>query len=184
MEKGKITKFADIPPYTKSGSYRINVGWDFLEEHLRHWSDTLIPGGGLELDPDFQRAHVWTLDKQIAYVEYILRDGKSSRVIYWNCSSWMKRFDTPIQLVDGKQRLEAVRRFLGNELKAFGSYFKEFEDSLRRVGPDFIFEMNDLRTLAEVLQWYLDLNTGGVVHTNEEIEKVKTLLEKEKLTSK
>jgi hypothetical protein len=40
--------------------------------------------------------------------------------------------------------------------------------------------VNDLKTKAEVLQWYLDINSGGVVHTETELEKVKRLLTKEK----
>jgi hypothetical protein len=40
----------------------------------------------------------------------------------------------------------------------------------------FDFIVNDLRTRKEVLQWYLDLNTGGTIHTSDEIEKVKRLL--------
>jgi len=39
--------------------------------------------------------------------------------------------------------------------------------------------VNDLQTRAEVLQWYIDFNSGGVVHTAEEIARVKALLEKE-----
>lgn len=40
--------------------------------------------------------------------------------------------------------------------------------------------MNDLDTQAEVLQWYLDINSGGVVHTEAELDKVRWLLEVEK----
>ena len=36
-----------------------------------------------------------------------------------------------------------------------------------------------LKTRKEVLQWYLDFNTGGVIHTDKEINKVKDLLRKE-----
>jgi hypothetical protein len=40
--------------------------------------------------------------------------------------------------------------------------------------------VNDLKTREEVLQWYLDLNSGGVVHTEEELNRVREMLEKEK----
>lgn len=67
-----------------------------------------------------------------------------------------------------------------NELIIFGNTrFSDFTDTLRMTGPDFIFYVNNLQKRAEVLQWYLDLNTGGVVHTDEEIEKVQRLLEQE-----
>lgn len=171
------TRFRDIPQFTRAASYQVNVGWDFVEHTLEHWNENNM----LELDPDFQRAHVWTQEKQESYVEFILRGGHSSKLIQFNCSSWMKGFDTPVELVDGKQRLEAARKFMRNELVVFGNCrFSDFTDRLRITTADFIFCVNDLSTRAEVLQWYLDLNAGGVVHTDEEIEKVRRLLKKEK----
>lgn len=84
--------------------------------------------------------------------------------------------------VDGLQRLIALRRFLNNELKVFGFLLKDFEDKdnmLRRIGL-LRFNINNLQTREEVLQWYLDFNTGGTVHSQEEIDRVKKLLEEEK----
>lgn len=174
----KITRFRDIPQFTRTGNYQVNVGWAYLEEQL----DQLGKYGGLDLDPDFQRAHVWDRTKQERYVEFVLRGGKSSRTLYFNCKGWMtSSIRHPVQLVDGKQRLEAVRAFLRNEIQVFGSYYHEYEDRLRAMGhADFVFVVNDLNTRAEVLQWYLDLNSGGVIHTEDELEKVRKLLEEEK----
>jgi hypothetical protein len=70
--------------------------------------------------------------------------------------------------------------FLWGEFKVFESFYGEFTDTPRLMQGRFHFHINDLRTRAEVLQWYLDLNTGGTVHSDEEIEKVKKLLEREK----
>jgi len=36
-----------------------------------------------------------------------------------------------------------------------------------------------LQTHAEVLQWYIDINSGCVIHTTEEIQKVKDMLAEE-----
>jgi len=44
---------------------------------------------------------------------------------------------------------------------------------------DMRININDLPTRKDVLQWYLQMNTGGTVHTEEEINRVKMLLEKE-----
>ena len=44
---------------------------------------------------------------------------------------------------------------------------------------DLLFNVNNLKTKAEVLVWYIEFNTGGTVHTEEEINKVKMLLENE-----
>lgn len=38
------------------------------------------------------------------------------------------------------------------------------------------FHINDLATRAECLQWYLDLNTGGTVHSATELDMVAELM--------
>lgn len=173
-----MPKFSDIPQFTRSAGYVVNVSWSYLEHHLTHLHR---PGMGspLILDPDFQRAHVWNDEKRIRYVEFILRGGQSSRDVYLNCSTWMTTYKTPLVLVDGKQRIEAVRRFMNNQVPAFGHLYKEYEDKLKITGPDFMFHVNNLKTRREVLQWYLDINSGGVIHTEKELAKVKRLLELE-----
>ena len=166
--------FSQIKPFISCGHYQVNVGWDYLEKQLSGYFEQ-----GLNIDPDFQRAHVWNEQQQTAYVEFVLRRGDSSRTLLFNCPGWHAgKTDGEFVLVDGKQRLESVRKFLRNELKAFGHTYQQYGDKLYRAGrPDFIFQVNDLETRAEVLQWYLQLNAGGVVHTKEEIKHVQDLLE-------
>lgn len=169
--------FSEIKPYISCGRYTVNIGWDYLEETIERYTEY-----GLDMDPDFQRGHVWNESQQIAYVEFVLRRGASSRTILFNCPGWHEgRTDGEFVLVDGKQRIEAVRKFLRNELKAFGNLYNEYSDKLYRAGrPDFVFQVNDLPTRAEVLQWYLQLNAGGVVHTDGELARVRDILDSEK----
>lgn len=168
-------KFADIPQFTRAASYRVNVGWDYLRDWLAHNEPDQ------DLDPDFQRGHVWNTEKRRRYVEYILRGGQSSRDIYFNHPNWMGSYEGTLELVDGKQRMTAVLLFLENKLAIFGgNKIKDFTDKMRISGPDFVVHVNSLKTRAEVLQWYLDLNDGGVVHTKSELDKVRALLAAEK----
>ena len=82
--------------------------------------------------------------------------------------------------VDGLQRITAIQRFMNNEIKAFDTYYKDFEDKLPR-DLDMIVNVNNLKTRKEVLQWYIEMNNGGTPHTKEEINRVKILLETEKI---
>jgi len=174
--------FNDIPQFTRGASYRVNVGWDYLEEWITQQQEKGISRNIaiLNLDPDFQRGYVWTDLQKTRYIEYILRGGLSGRDLYFNCVGWMNGFSGPYVIVDGKQRLDAVRGFLRGEVRAFDRVFSEFEGKLRMTGPGFVVNINDLKTCKEVLTWYLDLNSGGTVHTDEELNRVKALLEKAK----
>ena len=174
-------KVTDINRYYRSPN-TTTVTWAYLENTLAGYADTCgLPGClGLNLDPDFQRGHVWTEDKQIAFVEFCLREGQYSRTILFNHPGWNDDYAGEMVLVDGKQRLEAVRKFMRNELPIFGgNRLNDFDDPrrlLRTNGAHLLFGINTLQTRREILEWYLQINTGGVVHTAEEIAKVERML--------
>lgn len=167
--------YQSLPRFTRNPSYRINVDWHYLESTISHWSnDNLCP---IDLNPDFQRDYVWTLEQQIKYVEYALKGGSSGREIYFNCVGWQTTFKGPFVIVDGKQRLHAVREFLANKIPVFGDYYHKDIEGRLPTTAFFYFSINDLPTRKEVLQWYLEMNTGGTIHTQKEIDKVKQMVE-------
>lgn len=172
----KYTKFKDVPKITIA-NYQIDVSWDYLKSNLQGYKETY----NLDLKPDFQREHVWTEKQQIAYVEWALRGGKTGINILFNCAGWNRSGSmNDMVLVDGLQRITAAMRFLNNEIPVFGTLYDDYEDAFNWMATRFRFYINDLETREEVLQWYLDINTGGTDHTSEEIEKVHDLLKKEK----
>jgi hypothetical protein len=167
-----MAKFEDIKQMSKS-HYNVHISWNYLEEQLASYSERKITK--FDLNPDFQRGHVWTTAQQIAYVEFIIRGGESGQDIYFNCPGWMNDYRGPMELIDGLQRITAVLAFLHNEIPAFGAFFSEYEDKRFIYRLHFNFHVGNLSTRAEVLQWYLDLNSG-VAHTNDEIKRVEQLL--------
>ena len=169
-------KFQDIPKLYQA-NYKINMPWNYMGD----WLERIGSDYGLELEPSFQRGHCWTEEKRIAYVEYVLAGGPSAREIQWNCYGWgtLRDVQGPMVLVDGLQRLTSVRMFLDNKLKAYGHLFKEFEDKMSWSEHWFLFFVNNLPTRKHVLEWYIQLNAGGVVHTASEIDKVREMLEQE-----
>jgi len=170
--------YRDIKPFTRSSRYSVDMPWGSLENWLEDCKETC----SLELDPEFQRAHVWDDRKRSRFVEYMLRQGHSSKDIYFNCPNYVGGGGPTgvMQLVDGKQRLDAVRKWMRSEVPAFGILRKDMEGTMRTLsGPGFKIHVNDLQTHREVLQWYLDLNEGGVAHTEDELNKVRLLLLKE-----
>ena len=175
----KYTKFRDIPQFTSDGSYQVNYPITSLVNYIEEEVKTM----GLQLNPDFQRGHVWTEEQQIAWLEYHFRGGKSGNTIYLNDPFWHSSRESKEDeykdyvCVDGLQRITAAQRFIHNEIKVFGSYYEEFEDVLRRaLGATMILNVNNLKTEKEVLQWYVDMNAGGTPHTTEEINRVKKMI--------
>ena len=174
----KITKFRDIPKLTRVGSYAVDYPLAYLAKEF----DEFERDYNLQMLPDFQRGHVWTEQQQIAYLEFILRGGRSGKDIYLNSPSWHTSVEegayNDFVIVDGLQRVTAIRRFINNEIKVFGSYYREYTDTL---GLDVTIRVhiNDLPTKAAVLNWYLEMNSGGTPHANAEIQRVQKMLDKE-----
>lgn len=163
----------DIPPLTRSGSYAVDVPWGTLLRHV----DKDAAEVGLNLMPDFQRGHVWTEAQQVAYVEYALREGAiTGKDLYFNHPGWMRNWKGEYVIVDGLQRLTAALKFLRNEMRAYGHLFKEFEGHARVIQASFRWHVNNLQTRREVLQWYLEFNSGGTPHTDAELDRVRGLL--------
>ena len=172
--------FREIKQLTNGANYRVNQSWQYLIEALEGYKGRYLH---LDLDPEFQRGHVWTEQQQIAYVNFKLRGGSGSNEIQFNCAGWMGDFRGPFVLVDGKQRLQAVLRFLNDDLPVLhgeagrekGWLFSEIGGRLP-YNIDFLFCVNNLATMEEVYKWYIELNSGGTPHTEEELNKVRAML--------
>ena len=169
--------FKDIPQLTPYGSWHA----DFDLRGFVREIDRMVAEDGLQLNPDFQRGNVWTEAQQIAYVEFILRGGHTARTVYLNNPNWNRRKNdryTDFVCVDGLQRITSISRFLKNDLPAFGLFYDQFEGAIRILNTMQI-NINDLQTRKEVLQWYVDFNAGGTVHSDAEIARVKALIAEE-----
>ena len=183
----------DIPQYCQDGHYQVNTCLDFFEDNIQRY----INEYGLILNPDFQRGHVWTPAQQISFVEYFLKGGRSGRTLYFNHPFWMhwKEKYKPGEyndfvVVDGLQRITALLAFVRGELPAFGLYVptqnnpnhvKCFEGKLQSLycNSNLLVNINNLPTRAKVLEWYLQMNSGGTPHTEAELQKVRELLRSE-----
>lgn len=175
-------KYADIKKLTRTANYAVDVPLNYIKREIEEYKEDL----GLQMCPDFQRGHVWTEEQQVAYVEYLFRGGTSGRDIYFNCPTWNRSNNTcgsysDFVLVDGLQRLTAVIKYLNNELRIFsddshqkGYLCSDFEDGISILNS-LRFHINDLKTRAEVLKWYLEMNSGGTPHSKYELDRVNKL---------
>ncbi|MHA1700673.1 MAG: DUF262 domain-containing protein [Promethearchaeota archaeon] len=162
-----MPNFEDIPQLTIA-NYHVNIGWPYL----KIWLEDLK----IDMNPDFQRQYIWTENQKEQYIEWILKGGQSGKDIYFNHPNWFKSFEGIMVIVDGKQRIDAVLDFLDNRIKAFGYYHGEYEGKFSTTSCMFDVYVADLKHKKDVLQWYIDMNTGGTAHTNDEIIFVKSLL--------
>lgn len=168
-------KFSEIIQLTELPNYRVAVSLHDVVEQI----ESFVSKYNLEMVPEFQRGHVWTEDQQVAYVEYLLSGGTSGREIYFNMPYFMdfRDMSKPMVVVDGLQRLTAIQRFFTDEIRVFGLLSSEFEGHLSSRYCLF-FNVNDLVSDRAVLKWYLEMNSGGTVHKQEELDRVRGMMER------
>lgn len=173
---GANIKFRDVPQFPQA-HYEVIAPLGYLAKMV----DDHVKDYGLNLDPDFQRGHVWTMEQRVAYLEYFLQGGEGGRVLCFNHSDWnaSPRVGDKYEILDGKQRLTSVLMFLRNEVGVFGGHlYRDFEGR-PDISCGFRWRIFALPTRADVLRYYLSMNAGGTPHSAEEIERVRGLLAKE-----
>jgi hypothetical protein len=138
---------------------------------------------GIDMDPDYQRGHVWTTAQQSAFVGHLLEGGRVQPLIINQGPDGQMN---PAELVDGKQRMTACLAWSRDEIPAVISDGRKFylsdldEDGQRqcRMGIGMIYGIVML-TRPECLKLYLRLNSCGVAHTEAELARVREMLAKE-----
>jgi len=180
MDKNALKRL--IIPYTRDGEWECDYDLRGVIRFIRQQEEDC---GAIDLDPDFQRGHVWTSAQQEAWLIHILRGGKSGRRIFFNHPGWKSGYNGIMELIDGKQRIEAIRAFLNNEVTLWGYTYKELcpdATTARLVMRHCTIKINvnTLKTREEVLHWYLEMNDGGTPHTEAELQKVRDMLRAER----
>jgi hypothetical protein len=164
---------------------------DYRVADIERWlgrfeEDCVTTGGKFELCPDFQRGHCWSHEKQMAFVAAMLR-GNAPMLVRFNNPSYGERREEQTQdigyndmcCIDGLQRLTALRDFVSGKFRVFGCTAQELDGTsfgLKRAHYTFKVEVHSFVNRKELLQFYLDLNDGGVVHSAEELARVRGLL--------
>lgn len=172
--------------------FSVEVGVKRITTTLADWATDY---GRVERVPDFQRGHVWTPAQQQAYIEAFMRGtlGDQLRTLTFNCPQFGVRHqfsdmqaprDLPdgLQCLDGLQRLTALEAWMAGTVQPFGLSLADLAGTgfdPRRGAMAYAVRISvfAFQTRAEVLDYYLAINTGGTVHAPEELARVRTLRE-------
>lgn len=149
---------------------------------------------GLNLEPDFQRGHVWTLDQKIAFIESWIRGtiGEQARTITFNCPDFaghQKADDSDLDgmvCLDGLQRLNAVMDFMSGKFRVFTDpNVEELKDGLDSEYFNYTaysfrtkrlrFQIFYMQKKIELLDYYLAFNEGGTPHSILELTRVREM---------
>ena len=139
----------------------------------------------------YQRPFVWTTKDNQLLIESIYQDIECGRILVRNRS--FKELDAQVDagetevgfrdIVDGKQRLHAVRGFILDEYKDMhGNYFSDLSFAAQhKFGSHQLFgyaELPENSPDVGVIQQFLKVNFTGVPQSAEHIAHVQSILKK------
>lgn len=168
---------------------RSDSGETLMMRSLVECIESADPARALNLTPDYQRGYVWTERQAQQFVGHLVEGGHVAPVI-------INRFPTatgPLQadeVIDGHQRLRSTYRWLKGEIVAelsdgstlhldnLNAHDRALVTGYWLTGPRFSIMYVSL-SRPDRLRLYLRLNRGGTVHSDDEIARVRGLLESE-----
>lgn len=149
-------------------------------------TSAMIEAYGCNLDPDYQRGHVWTEEQQAKFIGHLIEGGRTTPPIINTGPKGARLYEEgKSEVLDGKQRITAALAFEANKIPAMLTDGREIylrdmnkiSQSQLRMTIGMAYQIVELDR-EQTLYWYIKLNRGGTVHTDAEINRVKVLLEK------
>ncbi|EHE1501959.1 DUF262 domain-containing protein, partial [Salmonella enterica] len=75
-----------------------------------------IIGGELDFDANYQREYVWGHEEQQSFLNVVISGFPIGSVALAKAPDWYSRELPYIEVVDGKQRLTTLKKFITNEI--------------------------------------------------------------------
>ena len=138
---------------------------------------------GIDMDPDYQRGYEWTLEDKQKLIDSIFKNIDIGKFAFihrqYNQGSEL------YEILDGKQRINALCEFYENRFPYRGRYFNDLSAIDRN---HFCHYGIDVAQIAQadkvtVLKYFLMLNTGGKQISEEHLAKIEKMYYEEKSKS-
>jgi hypothetical protein len=151
--------------------YEINYSTSSLDHIVSRYFNN-----GMKADPKYQRDYVWTQDDKDALIGSLMAGKDIGRFIFVR-----HPFPQNDDILDGKQRLDALMGFFSSQYPFKGVYWDELcrTDRYKVEGKAVQFAELDAERLGEVglYEVFLDVNAAGVPQTKEHLAKVARMAE-------
>lgn len=128
-------------------------------------------------NPDYQRRYVWTPEDKHRLIQSIFNQSDIGKFLFL-------KYDHPewrLEIVDGKQRIAAIREFQENRFSYEGKYWYQLSLADRNSFDNLMVQTCTLDATqvkkSDVLWLFLSVNHAGVPQTEEHIAKAQRLYE-------
>jgi len=140
---------------------------------------------GIDLEPEYQRGNVWTIEQKRALITSIFRNIDIGKIAiikrHWGPDGNKPATPKLYEMLDGKQRLTALVEYYTGQFTWRGKYFHElcWSDKGHFKYYTVSIAETDPLTKEQKYHYFLKLNTSGVPVDPDHMAKVTGLLQKE-----
>lgn len=160
--------------FKKEETYKITQSNSSIESLLH-----MVYHSGVDFDVEYQREHVWELDDKVALIDSIFNNIDIGKFVFVQRDFSVR--DKLYEIIDGKQRLTAIREFNEDRFMYNGYYFSELShmDKNKFWNHSITYGYITNPSKEVIYDAFIKLNTCGKPMNTKHINKVKELLNKE-----
>lgn len=135
---------------------------------------------GVDLNPSYQREHVWSLEDKVSLIDSIMKNIDIGKFVFIHREfKESKEKGTGLfEILDGKQRLTALCEFFEDRFTYKGKTFSQLHPYDKNQIIDYNVSVAELHIDSEEkrIEIFIKLNTAGRVMDKDHLEKVKKML--------
>ena len=179
--KNKYINSLKSSPFKQMKSSPMSVRLKGYYNEIAMWcdyegKDNINSSSDLDIDkylPPYQRGgDKWTKEMKSKFIENLLK-GVSTNIVLVK----VKGDNDNYQILDGQQRLKAIKDFLEGRIKLFNDTLSWSDIQKEFSSITFGIYLIDVDTEIEACQFYIDMNEN-ITHSKEDIEIAYRYLEK------
>lgn len=128
---------------------------------------------GVDFEPEYQREYVWDIEDKVLLIDSIFNNIDIGKFVFINIDNKSNKFS--YEVLDGKQRMDAILGFYEDRFPYQGKYFSDLSRKDKRHFKNYsisIAEIKDI-TKEQILRYFLMVNTTGKVMRKEHLDKVR-----------
>lgn len=123
---------------------------------------TMVTAFGLDMSPEYQRGLVWEESDKVKLIDSIFSQVDIGKFVFRKLP--FKSEGPAYEIVDGKQRLNALLEFMSDRFAYKGKTWSQLSQNDRRYIDGYSIsyaQLDEKYTRQQILELFVRLNTGG-----------------------
>lgn len=133
---------------------------------------------GLDMNPNYQRDYVWTQEDKLNLIDAIFNNIDIGKFIVNNTSRYGGDFPL-YEIVDGKQRVNAICEFYEDRFSYKNFYFSDLSRKDMWHFTEYRIALAEIDNASEkdIMHIFLMVNSNGKIMSKRHLEKVRKIYE-------